>query len=64
MKLKLFLQLISVLFAARAIFGVVYIFMGWQASITGWVMPTYLMVVAVIVDAYLSYLACNFSKKK
>ena len=64
MKLKLFFQLISVLFAAKVIFGVIYIFMGWQASIAGWIMPIWLIVVAILVDTYLSFLACKFSKKK
>jgi hypothetical protein len=64
MKPKLFFKIISVLFAAKAIFGVLYIVMGWKASIAGWVMPMWLIVVAVLVDIYLSYLACKFSKKK
>jgi hypothetical protein len=64
MKQKLFFQIISVLLAAKAVFGILYIFMGWKASIAGWVMPMWLMVVAILVDAYLSYLACKFSKKK
>ena len=64
MKQKLFFQIISILFAAKALFGVLYILTGWKASIAGWVMPMWLMVIAILVDAYFSYLACKFSKKK
>ena len=63
MKLKLFLQLVSVLFAAKAAFGVLYIFCGWKIAIASWVMPFWLIVIAIIVDTYLAYLACKFSKK-
>jgi len=64
MKQKLLLQLLSVLFAAKAVFGVLYILFGWKATIAGWVMPLWLMVVAIVVDTYLAYLACKFSKGK
>lgn len=63
MKLKLFLQVISVILAIKAAFGVLYILLGWSATFAGWVMPMWLVVVAILVDAYLSYLACKFSKK-
>lgn len=61
--MKLFLQVISIVLAIKAIFGVIYILFGWNASIAGWVMPMWLIVVAVIVDAYFSYLACKFSNR-
>lgn len=64
MKLKLFLRLISFLFAAKAVFGVLYILFGWEVAIAGWLMPMWLMVVAVVVDSYFSYMACKFSKAK
>lgn len=64
MKQKLLLQLLSVLLAAKAVFGVIYILLGWKAIIAGWVMPLWLMVVAILVDAYLAYLTCKFSKGK
>jgi len=63
-KQKLFLQLLSILFAAKAVFGVLYILFGWEVAIAGWLMPLWLMVVAIIVDSYLAYLACKFSKGK
>ena len=63
MKLNKFLQLVGFLFAAKAIFGVVYLFLGWQASIAGWVMPMWLMVVAIVVDALLASVAFKFIKK-
>ena len=64
MKQKLFFQLLSVLFAAKAVFGVLYILLGWNAIIAGWVMPLWLIVVAIVVDSFLAYLACKFSKGK
>jgi len=64
MKLKLFLQIISVLLAVKAVFGVLYIVLGWEIPIMGWVMPTWLVAVAVVVCGYLSYMACKFSKGK
>ncbi len=64
MKQKLFFQLLGVLFAAKVVFGVLYILFGWKATIAGWVMPLWLMVVAIVVDSYLAYLACKFSKGK
>jgi len=64
MKLKLFLQVISVILAVKAVFGVAYIAFGWNIALAGWVMPTWLVVVAVVVDGYLAYLACKFSKEK
>jgi len=63
-KQKLFFQLLSVLFVTKAAFGVLYIFFGWKATIAGWVMPLWLIVVAIVVDSYLAYLAYNFSKGK
>lgn len=62
MKLKSFLKLISVLFAAKVIFGVLYLILGWQVTIAGMVFPSWLIVIAVIVDAYLSYQACKLAK--
>ena len=64
MKLKLLLRIISVLLAAKAVFGVLYIFMGWQASIAGWVIPMWVAILGTVVAAYLSYLTCKYSKGK
>ncbi len=63
-KQKLFFQLLSVLFAAKVVFGVLYILFGWKATIAGWVMPFWLMVFAVAADSYLAYQSCQFSKGK
>lgn len=62
MKLKTFLKLVSLLFAGKAIFGVFYILLNWQVAIAGWIIPTWLIVIAVVVDSYLSYTACKLSK--
>ncbi len=63
MKLNKFLALVGTLFAAKSLFGVVYLFLGWQAAIAGWVMPMWLMVVAVVVDALLACFAFKLIKK-
>ena len=64
MKQKLFLQIVGVILAVKAAFGVLYLIFGWNIAISGWVMPMWLIVVAVVVDGYLSYLACKYSKAK
>ena len=64
MKEKCFLQLIAALLAAKAIFGVLYLLFAWEIAIAGWVMPMWLVVVAVLVDSYLAFLAYKFSKGK
>jgi hypothetical protein len=64
MKQKLFLQIVGVILAVKAVFGALYLILGWNIAVGGWVIPTWLVVVAVIVDGYLSYLACKFSKAK
>jgi len=63
-KEKCFLQLIGALFGAKAIFGVLYLLFGWEVTISGWIMPLWLIVVAVVVDGYLAFLAYKFSKGK
>ena len=62
MKLKSFLQIICFLFAAKVVFGVFYLVLGWQASIAGWVMPMWLMLVAIVADSFLAYTACKLAK--
>ncbi len=63
-KQKVFFQLLGVLFAAKVVFGVVYILFGWEATIAGWIMPFWLMAAAVVADGYLAYQSCKFSKAK
>ncbi len=64
MKQKLFFQIVGALFAVKAVFGALYLILGWNITISGWVMPMWLIVVAVVVDGYLSYMACKYSKSK
>ncbi len=64
MKLNSFLQLIGFILAAKVVFGIFYLLLGWQVAISGWVLPSWLMVVAVVVDALLAAAAFNFVKKK
>lgn len=60
---KLFFQVVGLVFGAKALFAVVYLIAGWQTNIGNWVMPSWLLVVAFIVDGYLAYTAYKFSKK-
>lgn len=59
---KIFTQFVGLLFGLKAIFGLFYILNGWEATIAGWIMPLWLMVVAVIVDGYLAYVAAKLTK--
>ncbi len=61
-KLNSFLKLVGLLFAGRSVFGILYLFMGWDASIAGWIMPSWLMVMAIVVDGYLAYVALKLAK--
>lgn len=63
LKLNSFLQVVGFLFTAKAVFGVLYLLFGWQAAIAGWVMPMWLMVVAIVADALLAAAAFKFIKK-
>lgn len=62
MSQKRFIQVVGLLFGLKAVFGLIYIFWGWNISISGWTMPVWLIVVAVVVDTYLAYLAAKFTK--
>lgn len=64
LKLNSFLQVIGFLFAAKAVFGVLNLFLDWQVTIAGWVLPMWLTVVAVVADALLASAAFQFAKKK
>lgn len=62
MKLKSFLKLICYLFTAKVIFGVIYLLLGWQATIAGWAVPSWLVIIAILTDSCLAYLACKLAK--
>lgn len=64
MSLKLFLKAVSALYAAKALFGLVYFIYGWKAWIASWMMPSWLMLVAIVVDSLLAYWAFKFAKGK
>ncbi|MCL4365794.1 hypothetical protein M1437_01035 [Patescibacteria group bacterium] len=63
LKLNSFLKLVGFLFAAKVVFGVFYLVLGWQVSIAGWVMPMWLIIVAIVVDVFLAITAFKFIKK-
>lgn len=63
MKLNDFLQLVGFIFVAKVVFGVFYLLLGWQSSIAGLAIPSWLIVTAVVVDALLAVAAFHFVKK-
>ncbi|MBI4035896.1 hypothetical protein HY383_03020 [Candidatus Daviesbacteria bacterium] len=63
LKLNTFLKLVGFLYSAKAVFGVFYLLLGWQAAISGWVLPSWLVVVAVVADALLASVAFTHAKK-
>jgi hypothetical protein len=63
-KLKLFLKLVSVLFAVRVITAIFYLIFGLQVSLAGRLIPLWVAILGMVVDGYLSCLAWKFSKGK
>lgn len=63
LKLNSFLQLIALLFALKAVLGILIFLLGWQATIAGWAIPSWLMVTGIVADALLAGAAINFVKK-
>ena len=55
MKFKTLLKILAVLFAAKAVFGIFYLLLGWEIVLNVWLMPTWLIVVAIIADLYFAY---------
>ncbi len=64
MKQKSFNQLVGSLFIAKVIFGILYLLFNWQVAIAGWVIPMWLILMAIVVDSYLAYLAFSLKIKK
>lgn len=62
MKEKTFFKFLGILFGAKSLFGLYYLIAGWDASVGPWIIPMWLMIVAVLVDAYLSYTALKLGK--
>lgn len=63
LKLNTFLKLVGFLFVVKAVFGLLAMLLGWQVVFAGWVIPNWLMVVAVVVDALLASGALSLAKK-
>lgn len=59
---KLFLKIVGVIAAVKAVFGIVYLIYGWKVWIATWLIPTWLVLVAVVVCALIAYWAFKFSK--
>lgn len=55
MKMKTLLKILTVLFVAKAVFGILYLLFGWEAVLNAWLMPPWLMLVAIIADLYIAY---------
>ena len=47
--------LLAYFFAAKALFGIVYLLMGWETVIEMWLFPNWLVILAVIVDTFIAY---------
>ncbi len=58
----MFIQFAGALFGLKAIFGLIYIFWGWKANVAGWEIPYWLILVAIVVDSYLAYVAAKLTK--
>lgn len=63
MKLRLFLQIISVFLGARIAFSILYFLMGWSITIQGKAIPIWLGILGIAVDGILVYWACKLLKK-
>lgn len=61
---KQFNKLIGFLLAIKAAVLVYYVFVGWTISLGSWTMPTLWLVIAIVVDVYLAWVAFGLTKKK
>lgn len=61
---KWFNKLVGLLLGIKALVVLYYLLTGMQVSVSTWVVPMWLLVVAVLVDAYLAYNAFGLMKKK
>lgn len=62
MKEKTYFTLTGILFGAKSVFGIYYLISGWDASVGPWIIPMWLIVVAVIFDGFLAYVALKLAK--
>jgi hypothetical protein len=60
---KKFLQFIGTLFLAKVIVFLLFWPLGWGATVAGWQLPTWLYVIAVIVDLWISWMAFRLAKR-
>ncbi|MCL4367262.1 hypothetical protein M1563_03795 [Patescibacteria group bacterium] len=64
MSQKYFFQVLGFIFSFKTGFGLIYLMFGWQATISGWVLPNWLVGIAVLIDGYFAYLSFKFKKVK
>ncbi|MBI2011340.1 hypothetical protein HYS91_01095 [Candidatus Daviesbacteria bacterium] len=57
MKQQTFNQVTGIIFAVIAILHLLRFFLGWEASIAGWVVPTWFSILGLVVAGYLAYSA-------
>lgn len=59
---KTFTQIAGLLFAVKGAAIIMYLINGSVVSVGTWMVPTWLMAVAVVIDAYLAYVAAKLTK--
>ena len=62
MSQKTFCLTAGALFAAIAVLHLLRLVFGWAAQIGGWVVPSWISIVALLVAAFLSYEGLRLSK--
>ncbi|MDO8617987.1 MAG: hypothetical protein Q7N87_03850 [Candidatus Uhrbacteria bacterium] len=63
MNMKMFHQVVGVIFGLIALMHLARVIYGWQALIGGWTVPMWVSWVAIVVGAYLAYQAFRLTKK-
>ena len=59
---KTYLKVTGLLLTVGVVVHLLRILLGWEASIAGWSVPTWLSLVAVVVAGYLAYSAYKLMK--
>lgn len=62
MNQRTYLQVTGLLFSVGAVVHLLRVFLGWEANLAGWVVPTWLSLVALVVLGYLAYCAYKLMK--
>ncbi len=59
---KTYLKVTGLLLTAGAVVHLLRVLLGWEASIAGWSVPTWLSLIAVVLAGYLAYSAYKLMK--